>query len=135
METGIASADPHRLILMLLEGAITSIQFSKKEMEAGHIAAKGEGISKAIRIIGELDASLNMEAGGEIAANLRALYEYMSLTLVDANLKNDAKKLVDVGLLLSELKAGWVGIAGEAREALQMKETNVPKEMVSYGAA
>ncbi len=137
METGIASADPHRLILMLLEGAITSILFAKKEIDAGNISAKGEAIAKAIRIIGELDTSLNMEAGGEIAENLRNLYEYMSIALVEANLKNDVKKLLEVMQLLSELRAGWQGIADEVREAVQVTGPNPSAEMssASYGLA
>ncbi len=137
METGIASADPHRLILMLLEGAITSILFAKKEIDAGNISAKGEAIAKAIRIIGELDASLNMEAGGEIAENLRNLYEYMSIALVEANLKNDVKKLLEVMQLLSELRAGWQGIADEVREAVPVTGAKSSTEMVSasYGLA
>lgn len=137
METGIASADPHRLILMLLEGAITSILFAKKEIDAGNISAKGEAIVKAIRIIGELDTSLNMEAGGEIAENLRNLYEYMSIALVEANLKNDVKKLLEVMQLLSELRAGWQGIADEVREASPVTEAKPSTEMASasYGLA
>lgn len=135
METGVASADPHCLILMLLEGGIASILFAKKEMESGNISAKGEAISKAIRIISELDTSLNMEAGGEIAANLRALYEYMVIVLVEANLKNDVKKLLEIMELLSELKSGWQGIAEEVREEAQSLGARSSKEMASYGLA
>ncbi len=135
MQTGVASADPHRLILMLLEGAKASILFAKKEMDTGNIAAKGEAISKAIRIIGELDASLNMEAGGEIAANLRALYDYMSVTLLEANLKNDVKRLLEVMRLLSELKAGWEGIANEVRKTSEAAESKPSKAVLSYGLA
>ncbi len=134
METGVASADPHRLILMLLEGAIASTAFAKNEMQRGHLAAKGEAISKAINIIGELDLSLNMDVGGEIAENLRRLYDYMSLQLVDANLHDDEKKLDQVVQILTELKAGWVGITDEVRKTAQAQNLECAKETVSYGA-
>ncbi|MFQ5587945.1 MAG: flagellar export chaperone FliS [Nitrospiria bacterium] len=126
METGVASADPHRLILMLLEGAITSIAFAKHEIQRGNRGAKGEAISKAISIIGELDSSLDMEAGGALSENLRGLYEYMSLQLVEANLQNDEKILDRITSLLGELKTGWAGIEHEVKQTFSEK-------VVSYG--
>ncbi|NOY85478.1 MAG: flagellar export chaperone FliS [Nitrospirae bacterium] len=135
METGVASADPHGLVLMLLEGAISSLVFARKEIDAGNISAKGEAISKAIRIISELDTSLNIEAGGEIAANLRTLYDYMGTSLLEANLKNDVRKLVEVVQLLSELKTAWLGIADEVRPKKHLVGEKTSKEIASYGLA
>lgn len=136
METGVASANPHRLILMLLEGAIASILVAKKEIDTGNIAGKGEAISKTIRIISELDTSLNMEAGGEIAVKLKALYEYMVISLLEANIKSDVKKLLEVMQLLSELKTGWQGIAvNEVREKTEVVGAKSSTEIVSYGLA
>lgn len=135
METGVASADPHGLVLMLLEGAISSLVFARKEIDAGNISAKGEAISKAIRIISELDTSLNIEAGGEIAANLRTLYDYMGTSLLEANLKNDVRKLVEVVQLLSELKTAWLGIADEVRPKKHLVREKTSKEIASYGLA
>ncbi len=120
IETGVASASPHRLIMMLLEGAITSIHHSKREMSLGNINTKGEAITKAICIIGGLDSSLNLEAGGNIAVNLRDLYEYMTSKLIEGNMKNDTKKLDEVMQLLSDLKKGWEGIESEARVAAKV---------------
>lgn len=135
MATGVASADPHGLVLMLLEGAISSLIFARKEIDAGNISAKGEAISKAIRIISELDTSLNIEAGGEIAANLRTLYDYMGTSLLEANLKNDVRKLVEVVQLLSELKTAWLGIADEVRPKKHLVGEKTSKEIASYGLA
>ncbi len=133
METGVASADPHRLVLMLFEGAITAITFAKVEMQRQNYSAKGEGISKAISIIGELDGSLNFEAGGTLAENLRNLYEFMSIQLVEANLQNNEKRLDQVIQLLTELKLGWVGITEDAKKMFQEKGRKVSEEAVSYG--
>ncbi len=111
LESGVTAADPHRLILMLFEGALKAIGNAKSEMQRKEIAAKGKSISHAIRIIGEgLDASLNKTAGGALAQDLSALYAYMISRLFDANLKNDTATLDEVTRMLSELKAAWSDI-------------------------
>ena len=111
LESGVTAADPHRLILMLFEGALKAIGNAKSEMQHKEIAAKGKSISHAIRIIGEgLDASLNKTAGGALAQDLSALYAYMISRLFDANLKNDTVTLDEVTRMLSELKEAWSDI-------------------------
>ena len=108
VETGIGSASPQRLIIMLYDGALKSVFAAKAAMARGDVAAKGAALSKAISIIDEgLRAALNLEGGGEIAHNLMALYEYISTRLLHANLKNDVKSLDEAGRLLSELKNAW----------------------------
>lgn len=135
METEVASADPHRLILMLLTGAIAAITHAKHQIKKGNPSEKGNAITKAINIIGELDASLNMEVGGELALKLRQLYEYMGFQLVEANLHSDLKKLDEVAGLISELKTGWEEISDEAKEGFLSRKPEPSKEMASYGAA
>lgn len=111
LESGVTAADPHRLILMLFEGALKAIGNAKGEMQRKEIAAKGKSISHAIKIIGEgLDASLDKTAGGALAQDLSALYAYMVSRLFDANLKNDTVTLDEVTRMLSELKEAWSDI-------------------------
>jgi flagellar protein FliS len=111
LETGIASASPHKLIVMLYDGALVALLSAKTNIAANNIAAKGTAISKAITIIDNgLRASLDKEAGGEIAANLDALYDYMSRRLLHANLKNDVPAIDEVHGLLSDLREAWVAI-------------------------
>ncbi len=117
--TAVAAADPHGLILMLLEGAIEAIIASKREISRKNIPAKGNAISKAISIIQELARSLNVEAGGELAANLMALYEYMSVKLVEANHKNNVEALDEVIQLLSEIKGAWKEIGSRPKSDTQ----------------
>src|ERR1035437_7913785 len=94
IETGVMAASPHKLIVMLFDGAMISVSDAIQHMRAGNIPAKGAAISKAISIIDDgLRASLNKEAGGELALNLEALYEYMSRRLLIANLKNQPEIL------------------------------------------
>ena len=107
---GVEGASPHRLIQMLFEGALERLASAKGHLQRGEIALKGEQIGKAIGIIGGLRESLNEEAGGEIARNLGALYDYMERRLFQANLTSDPALLDEVSGLLRELKAGWDGI-------------------------
>jgi len=110
VQSGIMDASPHRLIQMLMEGALERIAQAKGYMMNRNIAAKGEYIGKAIDIIGGLQSSLNKDAGGELADNLGRLYDYMTRRLVDANLKNDPKILDEVANLMTEVKLGWDNI-------------------------
>lgn len=110
-EAAVAEADPHRLIQLLLEGALVRIASAKEHMQRGDVARKGECISKAISIIDGLRASLDAEAGGEIASNLEDIYVYVSHRLLEANLKNDASRLDEVTRLLGEVRGAWVSIA------------------------
>jgi flagellar protein FliS len=115
LETGIASASPHKLIVMLYDGALVALLSAKTNIATGNIAAKGTAISKAITIIDNgLRASLDKEAGGEIAANLDSLYDYMSRRLLHANLKNDVPAIEEVHRLLSDLREAWVSIDQKA---------------------
>jgi flagellar secretion chaperone FliS len=111
LETSVMSADPHKLVAMLFQGALLAISEAKYEMQNRHIEAKGKAISKAIAIIGEgLQASLDMKSGGEIAQNLFGLYSYMNKRLVEANLNNDPALLDEVTHLLAELQDAWATI-------------------------
>ncbi|WP_136416228.1 flagellar export chaperone FliS [Herbaspirillum sp. ST 5-3] len=111
VETGVAAASPHKLVVMLFEGAMVAVASGIQHMQSGDTAAKGAAISKAISIIDSgLRASLDKQVGGEIALNLDALYEYMSTRLVIANLKNQPKILEEVYQLLKGLKDAWEAI-------------------------
>ena len=115
IETGVTSASPHKLIVMLFDGALVSVSSAIMNMKAGNIPDKGAAISKAIMIIDSgLRASLDKKAGGEIAEGLDALYEYMGARLVEANFKNQVEILEEVHRLLSELRSAWNAIGGTA---------------------
>ncbi|HEY0064626.1 MAG TPA: flagellar export chaperone FliS [Telluria sp.] len=111
VETGVSSASPHQLIVMLFDGAMKALGAAIVNMKANNIAAKGEAISKAILIIDSgLRASLDKKAGGEIAEGLDSLYEYMGNRLLLANLKNDVSILEEVQKLLGDLRSTWNAI-------------------------
>lgn len=110
LETGVQSAHPHRLIAMLFDGALLAVARARQAIVAKDITARGAAISKAIQIIDEgLKASL-VDTGSELAANLRALYEYMGRRLLFASLKNDTGALDEVTRLLTDIKEAWNAI-------------------------
>ena len=110
--SGVEEADPHRLIQMLMQGALEKIAIAKGYLTRGDTNGKGSHISWAISIIEGLRASLNMDEGGEVAKNLEDLYEYMIRRLLRANLENDSALLDEVSSLLQTVKAAWDEIPG-----------------------
>jgi flagellar protein FliS len=117
VQGGIETASPHRLVQMLMEGALEKIMAAKGFMAAKEIAKKGEHISWAISIIDSLRSCLNLEVGGDFAQNLFELYSYMEQRLLDANIKNDPALLDEVAHLILEIKAGWDAIPAEYHNA------------------
>ena len=112
--TGIDSADPHKLVLMLFEGAMLAVSGASLHMQRNEIAKKGESVSKAINIIANgLKASLDTQAGGELAERLAALYDYMCARLLHANLNNQPAVRDEVSHLLAELKGAWAQIGNK----------------------
>lgn len=114
VESGVEAASPHRLILMLMDGALARVAVARGRMQRGETAAKGREISLAITIIEGLRASLDRAAGGELADNLDALYRYMTERLLAGNLRNDAAALEEVQHLLGEIRSGWAAIEPHA---------------------
>lgn len=114
--TGVTDADPHQLVMMLLEGALSKIAIAKGLMARDEVIKKGEVIGHAISIVGGLRSSLNLSAGGELAANLDDLYEYIERRLLKANLDNDVSLLDEASTLLHEVKTGWEAIPVEDRK-------------------
>ena len=121
METSVISASPHKLIVLLYDGAITAIKNGATHMAAGNIADKGAAISKALDIINNgLRASLDKKAGGEIASNLDSLYVYMTERLLMANLQNKVALLDEVQTLLVDLRDAWTQIGEKPAQAPAM---------------
>lgn len=107
VSSSVEAANPHRLIQMLMDGALEKISFAKGYMERGNIAEKGGHISWAISIIDGLRASLDLKTGGEIAQNLDDLYDYMTRRLARANVENNTDILDEVASLMRSVKSAW----------------------------
>lgn len=112
VDVAVETSDPHRLVMMLFDAAVAAVSMARIHITANEIPQKGAAISKAIDLITNgLAASLDVEAGGELAERLAALYDYMAQRLLFANLKNSMAALDEVSELLGSLRDAWAQIA------------------------
>jgi len=111
-DSAVTTQSKGRLIVLLYDGAIKFMKLAIRELEANNYEAKGKYINKAQDIINELNAVLDMNAGGEIATNLRKLYCFMNNRLSEANIKHDSKMIREVIELMEELNQSWKAITG-----------------------
>ncbi len=111
-DAAVTTQSKGRLIVMLYDGAIKFLKLAVRELEAGNYEAKGKYIARAQDVITELNAVLDPASGGDVAANLRRLYCFMSTHLSEANTKKDPQMIREVITLLEELNQGWKAITG-----------------------
>jgi flagellar protein FliS len=120
VETAVSGADPHQLVGLLYQALMQSLGAAKLSLMAGDIPGKGKAIVRAVRLIEEgLKAGLNDAKGGELAVNLRGLYDYCILVLTEANLKNDVKKVDEVIGLVQPVAQAWSEIKPEVAKLSQ----------------
>jgi len=114
LETSVSQASPHELVNMLFQNLLRNIGAARLAIQNGNIAAKGECIQKAVRIIDEgLKPALNLKDGGQLASNLHSMYAFCLVRLTEANLHNSDKALVDILRVIEPLADGWQGISGQ----------------------
>jgi len=119
VETSIAQANPHHLVSMLFDGLLAALGSARGAMERGDIKLKCQQIVVAVRILEEgLRCGLNLEQGGELAANLDRLYGYCVVRLTQANARNDVQAVAEVVLLIEPLADGWKQIGAAASPQL-----------------
>jgi flagellar protein FliS len=115
---GIAVTDPHRLVVMLMDGALERLTQATRALTHGVALErnrKNDLIHSSVSIIDELRASLDLVGGGTIAAHLDDLYDYMTRQLIKANLQDRPEILEEVAHLLSEIRTAWIALPAEAR--------------------
>lgn len=114
VETSVDNADPHNLVSLLFSALQQALGAARLAMERGDVAVKVKQFGIAIRILEEgLKAPLDMEKGGEIAANLNALYDYCVSRLVVGNARNDISALDEVSRLIEPIASSWKQIGGQ----------------------
>jgi flagellar protein FliS len=118
----VADATPARLVQIMFEHILSELAAAqgcveriKGNLPLNEVIAKGKALGKAIRLINQLNATLDMERGQQIAQNLRALYLYMLDRLTVANVTNDARVISEVTSLVQKLKTGWDQIVTNGR--------------------
>ena len=110
-QTSVEGASPHQVICLLFEALLLSLNSARGALARGDIEGKGQSIGKAVRILEEgLKAALDIESGGELAVNLRGMYNYSILRLTTANLKNDASLIEEVTQLIVPVFDAWKSI-------------------------
>ena len=117
LETRVLTADPVELVHMLYERALDLVDEARQALRSGDIAARGTAIVKAAAIVGELEGSLNHEAGGEMSQRLAALYQYIQRRLTVANAMRQDAPLAEVENLLKTLAEAWGAIRPSAETA------------------
>jgi len=110
----VSEASPHQLIALLLEGACQRIALAEACIGQGDIARKGKAIASACAIIAHLNESLDHAVGGEIAARLSSLYDWLLQHLTEANVANDAAALREALEILSGIQSAWADIGPES---------------------
>ncbi|QXO18093.1 MULTISPECIES: flagellar export chaperone FliS [Vibrio] len=113
VDSQLSAASPHKIVQMLMGGAIERLIQGKAAMLQGHIPVKGERLGKALEIVISLRSCLSMNDGGEIAENLDQLYEFMITQITTANYENDPQPIDDVIDILREIKSAWDQIPAE----------------------
>lgn len=108
----ITGVDNHHLIVTLYEQAIKFLHQAIKDMREGSLISQARNIRKAQGIIDELNSVLDMDAGGDVARNLRAIYNFMIKHLSDAGAERDVNLIHEVILQLEELNSSWKVIMG-----------------------
>lgn len=120
LESDVLGADPHRLIVLLFDGAEAALTRAQACLATKDINGKSDALVKAIEIINDgLSASLNTESGGELAGNLKALYDYMVSRLIHANIHMDPIAVSEVQKLLGEIAGAWRELGIKLRQPSQ----------------
>ena len=111
---GVETADPHQLIQLLLDGALSAIRAARAHLTRGDLPAKAGELSRAVAIVDTLRGCLDHERGGDVAAGLEQLYDYLARRLTMANARNDELPMREAEDLLTEIRDAWAAVASPA---------------------
>ncbi|NAX22195.1 flagellar export chaperone FliS [Vibrio sp. V39_P1S14PM300] len=114
LDAQAAAANPHQLVVMLIDGLLDEIERTRGHIAATRLAEKGTSINKCMNILIGLDSALDEENGGEIAQNLHQLYDFCQIELYQASVQNDVDKLANVEKVMANIREGWVSFGKHA---------------------
>lgn len=112
----VVTADPYRVIQMLLQGALDKMAYAKGAIERKDFVAKAEHLTKSVAIVSALQEALDMDVKAEVTNNLFDLYSFIIDQLTDVSVDNDVAKLEETMFVLRQIKEGWDAIPVSARE-------------------
>jgi flagellar protein FliS len=116
-QTHVQSRSPLELVVMLYDGALRFSEQAADAMARHDLATKAVALSRALAILAELQNTLNLQEGGEVAERLDALYTHMTERLIDANVQRSPEPIREVVGLLRPLRDAWAQIAAGAASA------------------
>ncbi|EJX1243645.1 flagellar export chaperone FliS [Vibrio alginolyticus] len=114
LDAQAAAANPHQLVIMLIDGLLDEVERIRGHLAANRLAEKGNGINKCMNILIGLTSALDDENGGEIAENLRQLYDFCQVELYYASVQNDPNRLVNVERVMGNIREGWMNFGQQA---------------------
>ena len=115
-KTQVQTASSVQVIVLLYEGTIQSLKLAKEGIQTNNYQDKARFLERALRIVGELSAALDMERGGSVATDLRRLYEYVEHELIQANLHHDSQRLEGPIRCLGTLREAWQELVRQGSE-------------------
>lgn len=127
IKSDLASADPHRIIQLLMQGALEKLALGKGCIDRSDLAGKAEALTRAVEIINALRDALDRDANPELVDNLESLYDYMVVRITEASVKKDTSILEQVMGLILQIKGAWDQISTANR---QMANSNQDKVLV-----
>lgn len=113
-QTSVQSSSPLQLVVLLYDGAIRHLTAAREAMGRRDMVARRDGLSRAMAIVAELQSTLNLKEGGDVAKSLDNLYVYILELIVQANLRNDPRPLEEAERLLAPLRDAWAQVASGA---------------------
>lgn len=116
LKQDLSTADPHKITLMLMQGALEKIAMAKGSIERKEFESKALHLSKATSILVNLRDTIDLEVKSEVGENLYALYDYMIRRLTDANIQNSLKIMDEVISLMLPIKNAWAEIPESAKQ-------------------
>ena len=135
-ETAVRTASPMQLIVMLYDAAISSLQEAREHLRRKNIEGRIRSTNKCVAIISELQSSLNMKNGGDIAVSLDRLYNYMKQRIFTANIQQRSEPLQEIESLLDNLRSAWRKLAEQSKDTTEEpKQLELPKPSAVRAAA
>jgi flagellar protein FliS len=107
LETEVTEATPYKLVAMLYEGGLKHLRLMRLFIERKNPAAKTEQVNKVTSILFGLKIGLDLDAGGDVAANMNGLYDYIIRQVMNASLQNDVAILDEAIALFKDLQDAW----------------------------
>jgi len=109
--TQVQTASPVQVVVLLYDGTIQAMKLAQEGMQNNHREDKARFLGRALRVVSELSATLNMEQGGAVARDLRRIYEFVIHELTQANLLNQPERLDGPIRCLGVIREAWLELA------------------------